>query len=99
MDKVAITIEVNPHALGNLEDSYLATLWHLAQANPAEYGDRTAGELVERISREIIRRWLRSTEPELWKHQGNAYFWNELRKHGKWIDGEFVAHAQAEDTK
>ena len=37
-----------------------------------------AGELVERIGREIIRRWLRGVPPELWHHQGRELFRREL---------------------
>jgi len=48
-------------------------LWHVGQASPAPHGDRAAGELAERIGRigrEIIRRRLAASEPELWHHQG-----------------------------
>jgi hypothetical protein len=68
-------------------DSHLATLWHVAQANPAPHGDHAAGELVERIGREIIHRWLSAAQPELWHHQGRDYYWNELRKLAKFKPG------------
>jgi hypothetical protein len=58
MGKHEISIEVDDDRLGSYEDAHLAICWHLAQANPAPHGDRAAGELVERIGREIIRRWL-----------------------------------------
>lgn len=72
--KTAITIEVDTDALTSVDDKYLAALWHVGQANPAPISDRTAGELAERIGREIIRRWLDRTGAELWAHQGgHAY--------------------------
>lgn len=54
-------------------DQYLATLWHIGQANPVDFGDIGAGELVEKLGREIIRRWLVSVPPELWNHQGRDH--------------------------
>jgi hypothetical protein len=76
-----ITIEIEDDRLATYSDSYLATCWHVAQANPADqFEDPTAGELVERIGREIIRRWLMSTAPELHHHQGRHHYWHELCK-------------------
>jgi hypothetical protein len=62
MGKHQITIELDDR-LGSYQDTQLAMLWHLAQANPAPHGDRAAGELVERIGREIIGRWLKPPRP------------------------------------
>jgi hypothetical protein len=90
MTKVSITIEIDDDNLASCTSPHLATLWHVAQANPAHSMDKDAGALAERIGREIIRRWLRGVSPELWHHQGHHYYWNELRKLGKWKDGEFV---------
>jgi hypothetical protein len=64
MGKSAITVEIDDALLASYADSHLATLWHVAQANPAPHGDRHAGELAERIGREIIRRWLSASQPE-----------------------------------
>jgi hypothetical protein len=72
--KIQITIELDDTRLGSYQDAQLAMLWHLAQANPAPHGDRAAGELVERIGREVIRRWLQATPPELWRHQGRDHY-------------------------
>jgi hypothetical protein len=80
MGKHEITIEVDDGRLGSYQDAHLAMCWHLAQANPAPHGDRAAGELVERIGREIIRRWLQATPPELWRHQGRDHYWQQLRQ-------------------
>jgi hypothetical protein len=73
----AITIEIDDAKLASYTDEFLAVCWHVAQANPAVFGDRMAGELTELIGREIIRRWLRKVPPELWHHQGrdNAQKW------------------------
>ena len=84
MSKTAITIEFDDDQLASYTDQRLALLWHVAQANPAPHGDHRAGEIVERIGREIIRRWLRDVPPELWHHQGRHYFWAELTKLAKY---------------
>lgn len=68
--KTAITIDVDTDRLASVEDWYLAALWHVGQANPAPISDRSAGDLAERIGREIIRRWLQQTGAALWAHQG-----------------------------
>ena len=65
---IAIAIAIDDASLAGYTDEYLAVCWHAAQHNPAEYGDAMAGELVERIGREIIRRWLKDIPPELWHH-------------------------------
>jgi hypothetical protein len=87
MGKTQITIEVDDDRLASYSDSHLATLWHVAQANQAPHGDHAAGELVEHIGREIIRRWLKATPPELWKHQGRSYYWTELCKFAEFRPG------------
>ncbi|WP_067171119.1 hypothetical protein [Microtetraspora niveoalba] len=89
MPKITVSFDIDTSELKTLTDTRLATLWHVAQANPAPHGDRDAGEVVEYIGREIIRRWLRSAPPELWHHQGRDYCWDE------WKNGEFVPHAPA----
>jgi len=105
-----ITIEFDQHALPGYADSYLAALWHLAQVNPVPHGDKAAGELVERIGREIIRRWLRGVGPELWHHQGKDHYWAELTGLAKyepgpgavdspgWHDGRWVPKAASPGT-
>jgi hypothetical protein len=96
MGKTAITVGIDDALLASYTDSHLATLWHVAQANPAPHGDRSAGELAERIGREIIRRWLAACQPELWHHQGRDYYWSELRKLGTWkANGVFAPHHEA----
>lgn len=93
-----ITITIDHAALTGYSDSHLATLWHVGQVNPAAHGDRAAGELAERIGREIIRRWLCGTEPELWHHQGRDYYWSHLCKFGTWdAAGVFVPNSTAPD--
>jgi hypothetical protein len=47
----AITMEIDDAKLTGYADEFLAVCWHLAQHNPAEYGDAMAGELTERIGR------------------------------------------------
>ena len=83
--KHAITIVIDEAELSRYSDAQLAAAWHVAQANPAPHADKDAGELAEKIGREIIRRFLRKTEPELWKHQGRDYHWNELRRFATFV--------------
>ena len=83
-----IAIEIDDGKLASYADEYLAMCWHAAQHNPADHGDYMAGQLAERIGREIIRRWLRGVAPELWHHQG--------RHHAqKWL-GEFAVYEPGE---
>lgn len=77
--KTAIAFVIDTDELPGVTDSHLAALWHIAQANPADLADRDAGEVVEHIGREIIRRFLASTPSELWRHQGRHADWCELR--------------------
>lgn len=84
----AIALAIDDANLAGYTDEYLAVCWHAAQHNPAEYGDAMAGDLVEHIGREIIRRWLKDIPPELWHHQG--------RHHAqKWIS-EFAVYEPGE---
>lgn len=76
--KTDIIIPVDTHALANFTDGYLAALWHVAQANPAPIADRAAGAVAEAIGREIIRRFLATTPPLLWNHQGGHADWAQL---------------------
>ncbi len=82
-----ITIEIDDANLSGYTDEFLAVCWHAAQHNPAEHGDYMAGELAEHIGREIIRRWLRSVQPELWHHQGQHHFRRELTRFAKYEPG------------
>ncbi len=66
----SIAIEIDDARLSGYADEFLAVCWHVAQHNPAPFGDRMAGELAELIGREIISRWLAGVKPELWHHQG-----------------------------
>ncbi|HLM89562.1 MAG TPA: hypothetical protein VK284_11140 [Streptosporangiaceae bacterium] len=92
----AITIEIEDAKLASYTDERLALCWHVAQANPAEHGDYMAGELAEHIGREIIRRWLGSVPPELWRHQGRDHFWRELTRFAKYEPG---GPAKVNDTR
>jgi hypothetical protein len=83
----AITIEIDDTKLASYTDEFLAVCWHLAQHNPAPYGDYFAGELTERIGREIIRRWLKRTPPELWHHQGRHHTQKELDRFATYEPG------------
>lgn len=71
MTKTTISFDVDTDNLKNTTDQHLALLWHLAQANPAPYGDRPAAELVKHIGWEIISRWLGKVPAELYHHQAD----------------------------
>lgn len=68
--QVSITFELDTARLTHYTDSHLAQLWHLAQANPAPFADLQACRFTEEVGREIIRRFLAATPPDLWNHQG-----------------------------
>lgn len=78
--KHQITISIDDDALPGYTDERLAVFWHVAQANPADITDQSAGELAERVGREIIRRWLRPIPPALWNHQGRHHYQLELSR-------------------
>ena len=88
MSTVSITIEIDGDRLAGYTDERLALCWHVAQANPAPHGDYAAGDLTERIGRDIIRRWLGSISPELWHHQGRDYYWANLTKLARYRPGD-----------
>lgn len=107
MTDVEIALTFDPNNLASYTGTYLATLWHLAQANPAPHGDRAAGEVAEKIGREIIRRWLGAAQPELYCHQGRDYYWSQLCKVARyepggpsgspeWHNGQWVPRATDE---
>jgi hypothetical protein len=79
-----ITIAIDEAQLTRYSDGHLATLWHVAQANPAPHADKAAGELAERIGREVIRRWLRTAPTEVYHHQGRDYYWHQLTRFAKY---------------
>lgn len=68
--KTTITFEIDTDDLTSFTDQHLADLWHVAQANPAPFGNRDACWAAEYVGREIIRRFLSNTAPNLWSHQG-----------------------------
>jgi hypothetical protein len=82
-----ISVEIDESQLSRYTDSFLATAWHVAQLNPAPHGDRAAGELAERVGREIIRRWLKGVPPELWHHQGRDYSRQWLTTFARYVPG------------
>jgi hypothetical protein len=88
MTKHAITIEIDEVKLTGYTDEFLAACWHVAQHNPAPYGDAMACDLTERIAREIIRRWLKGIQPELWHHQGGHHSQKWLSEFATYQPGE-----------
>lgn len=76
--KVAITIEVDTDSLSNTTDEHLLHLWHVAQANPAAYGDKEAVKLAESLRHEIVRRWIDSQTPGIWNFQGHEHLAKQI---------------------
>lgn len=78
--KALITITFDSAELNIYTDQHLASLWHVAQVNPADgFSSPEPGELAEKIGREIIRRFLAITQPPLWKHQGRHFHIQQRR--------------------
>ncbi len=71
--KHEITVAIDDASLAGYTDKYLATAWHAVQHSHAAFGDSFMCDLAETIGREIIRRWLRGIEPELWSVQGRHH--------------------------
>lgn len=69
-----VTFKIDTDKLPHYTDEHISSLWHVAQANPAPFGDRDAGALAELIGREIIRRWMRWAGAPLWNHQGRDHY-------------------------
>ena len=85
-----VTFQIDTEKLPHYTDSHVASLWHIAQANPAAFEDRDAGQLAEAIGREIIRRWLRWAGAPLWDRQGNHHYWHALTAHCQWDGVKWV---------
>ena len=95
--KVSIHFDIDASDLTSYSDAYLAQLWHIAQANPAPIRDREAGRFAELVGREVIRRWLAASTPELWRHQGEHHYWAFLADNGHWpADGGPWVNRRAE---
>lgn len=90
-----ITITIDADTLSSYTNSHLATLWHVAQANPAPIEDQNAGDLAEKIGREIIARFLRNAPVELYAHQGRHHYHAALTGHCKFTDGKWVKREEA----
>lgn len=92
----SITIEFDPNALGGYTDEHLAMLWHVAQANPADgFDSGEPGDLAMNVGWEIIRRWLKTVPPVMYKHQQRHYHWHQLCKFARHENGEWVAKTPA----
>lgn len=95
--KTTITIEVDTDLLVGYTDQYVAQLWHIAQANPADISVRDATDLVKYLGFEIIRRWLEKIPPELYHHQAGNFEWHSLCQLGaKFKGGQWVMPAQGD---
>ena len=87
--KASITFEIDTDCLNGYTDEHIAELWHIAQANPAEHGDRDAGYIAGLIGFEIIKRWLKQAPVTLHRHQPNDHYWHILKEHGKWVEPDY----------
>lgn len=80
LHSVLIEINADAGALAEVTDSYLASAWHVAQANPAPYGDKDAGLLVKALGDEIMRRWLAHIPADRYRHQAQDQYRRALTK-------------------
>jgi hypothetical protein len=94
--KTTITFEVDTGHLMNATDEQLACLWHVAQGNPAPYGDEAASVLVGALSAEIITRWLAGQPPRLHTHSVANPYVMQMMQVGDFSgpDGRFVVRAK-----
>lgn len=92
MAAITITFDIDLDRIAIYNDSYIAQLWHISQANPAPFGDHDACDFAEELSREIVRRWLKDVPSELWHHQAkNAALIDTRRCTGMAQIGEVTA--------
>ena len=95
--KTTVMFEIDTDRLSGYTDAYVAQLWHIAQANPAPYGDRDASHLTHAVGTEIIRRWLKWAGAELHSHQPGADSRKALLGLGaKFIDGAWCIPKEGE---
>lgn len=73
LHNITFQIDTDASCLGNFTDEWLASLWHIGQANPAPFGDRDAGLLVKAVGDEIVRRWLARNPATLYNHQASDH--------------------------
>lgn len=84
-----ITFKIDTDSIQGYTDQYVATLWHIAQANPADgYASPGPGRLAEEIGGEIIRRFVTRTGPELWNHKGSNFDWGQRHLNKEQRDGD-----------
>ena len=96
-EQIAITFDLNQ--LSGYTDEFLATLWHVAQANPAPHGDHDAGEIASKIGAQVIRRWLAKAPVEMYRHQQRDNYWQALTRLAKYEPGDPDFHAGRWVTK
>lgn len=87
---IEVTVTIKRGELSRVTDSTLALYWHVAQANPAPASDKHAGEMVQEIGWEIIRRWLGGVSPEMYNHKPSSHYWSQLTRFAQWNGEEWV---------
>ena len=73
LHKITFEIDTDASRLASFTDTYLASLWHIGQANPAPFGDMDAGLLVKAVGDEIVRRWLAASPAPIYEHQAGDH--------------------------
>jgi hypothetical protein len=81
-----ITITIPPE-LSKTTDEYLAVLWNVAQYQPESHNDKEAGLLVERLTQEIVSRWLSKAPRPRARFGSKGYYWEQLCRFAKYIPG------------
>lgn len=112
MSDTEITITFDPDKLSGYEDRYLLMLLHLTQHNPADgFTSKKPGEVAQKVKDEIVRRWIRTVVPELYRHQDRHYYWRNLTRFAQyepgskdgfspeWHNGQWVAREQEDEAE
>ena len=96
--KTSVTFDIDTDALDGYTDDHLASLWHVAQANPAPISNKDASQLAGAIGFEIVKRWLKDVPAPLYHHQQSHHYWSLLQVHGRMSDGgsKWVPHPNLE---
>jgi len=92
-----VACRIDDNEVEHWDNENHALMWHVAQANPADgFRDSGPGELVERIGREIGRRWLSDILSSSTTTKAATTTGKTCCSLGNWnTDGEFIPDERA----
>jgi hypothetical protein len=92
-----VACQIDDNEVEHWDNENHALMWHVAQANPADgFRDSGPGELVERIGREIGRRWLSDILSSSTPTKAATTTGKTCCSLGNWnTDGEFIPNERA----